>query len=599
MRCLILLKPMKDLDPLDIINHGNFFQRTLLSASAFVNFCKERGIDISEERLEKLEKVAIFLPALRVRYPEIKIKQKRIKTKGQPDRIEEFGILEDGEQWDGELAKDYSAFIPFDARYVASWIDEGLISGPRKGEFAPWSKYTDKQGHHKATTYYSIFQAYSLKSVLRRLRVTIDLENLPSRTEREAVEIHRRWKKYFKDFVLRVTENNRDEYWKLCHFLSQRYLPEAESDGLLITVPAKDFTKFDFFEFRRAWNPKDFLEYIECTTDEIKDAWEWLVHSADWENPLSRWDDLVALVKRERRKQLKGDALLAELLKTMARMLMLFYKELTGIELYPRGDSPEEVEVFRGKGVTKDDLRYKEFVANEFGVNPRPKLILMVEGHGEFTEIPKLLLWSFGKSISSYGIQIVNLETISEFSSDKMVRFIDHYHHLQTIVYFVLDNENRARQTRDSLLRRRSRYVQGLSLTKKDFFRIWDRNIEFDNFSDLEIADALSKFSELRYRFREQEVIQVRDAFGREADGLSNLYRSKVNYGLTKPLFLGLLFENFKNDYRVVIDGITRTRPILEVIDDVRHLALRNYQPSSLEAWSENQHADWLRTKLP
>lgn len=589
---------MKELTPIDVVNHGGFFQRTMRSASDFVKFCKERGIEISEERLEKFEKLGLFLPVLRIHYPEFFVKRKTTKIKGQPDKIEEFGILEDGEKWDGELRKDYSWFNPLNTEHVSSWIDEGLINVPQKGDFVPWSRYKDKRGHHKVQTYYSIFQVYSLKPTIERLSLNVHLENLPTRTEKDALKIHRRWKKHFRDYVLRVPETNIGKYWILCVLLSRRYLPEAESDGLFITVPAAGFTDFDFFEYRRTWNADEFLNYMEVSLEEIKKAWEWLGHRAEQDNPLNQWDDLVGLVKREKRERLKGDALLAETFKTMTKLLNLFYQDLTGEKLYRSYESPQSVEVFRGKGIARGDLRYKEFITNEFGVNPRPRLMLMVEGDGEVKEIPKFIEWAFGKPLSVYGIQIVNLQSIGEINSKKIVRFIDHFHDLQTIVYFILDNEGNSQRMRDKLIRTKSLYLKGSSVTKKELFKIWEKNIEFDNFSDVEIAEAMTNVSGKRYHFDEKDVNSCRIQFGKSGGCLSTLYKQKLSYDLDKPKLLKLLFAYFEVSFEFSTDGVLKKRPILEVVDNVRHLAMHNYQPTSLEAWTETQNSNWLRNKI-
>lgn len=591
---------MRSLNPTDVINHGNFFQDTLRHTSAFIRYCKERGIDISERRLEKFEKFGIFLPVLRINRPILKIKRRRIKTEGEPDRFEEFGVLQDGDKWDGEIREEYAAFIHFDKEYVDSWINEGLITVPRKGQFTPWRKYKDKRGHDRVDTYYSIFQTLPLQLLVQSLDVRLNLEDLAKQTRKQTLEFHKTFSKHSKGVLnaFNSDDNAWDRYAQICLLLSRRYLPEAKSEGVLITVPAKEFTKFDFFDYRRNWKAKEFLAEIGLSAEEIKKAWEGVAHRADHINPLGLWDDLLEIIKRDERKRLKGDALLAETWRMMAKMLNLFYEDLTGERLYLYGRSPETIEIYRGKGITKNDLRYKEFVANEFGVNPRPKLILMVEGHGEFEEFPKLLKWAFGHTFASYGIQIMNFETVGEFNFRNMRRFVDHFHALQTIVYFILDNENNALETRNKLSRANSRYISGFSITKRELFTIWNKNVEFDNFSDVEIAQALTTVSEGRYIFSEHEMNNVRIAFGTGGDTISSLYESKLSYGLSKPKLLSLLFENFNVDIKVDIEGVLKTRPILDVVDNLRHLALKNYQPSSLDAWKETQNSEWLRTKL-
>ncbi|MCA1622307.1 MAG: hypothetical protein LC768_03685 [Acidobacteria bacterium] len=312
-------------------------------------------------------------------------------------------------------------------------------------------------------------------------------------------------------------------------------------------------------------------------------------------SPIDNWDELISFVKKEKKERLKDKALLSETYKVMSKMLNLFYQDLTERKLYTYGDSPETIEVYRGKGMTKDDLRYMEFVANDFGVNPRPKLILMVEGDGEFNEIPRLTKWAFGKSLAAYRIQIINLKSIGEFNSRKIERFIDHYHDLQTVVYFVLDNENNSPRARDTLIGKQSQYIENLTITKKEFFTIWNKNIEFDNFTDKEIANAMTEVCTNRYTFDESEIQKCRIDFGTGRDPLSRLYEEKLTYGLEKPKLLEILFNRIQSNYKIVINGVEKNRPILDVIDDITHLAIRNYQPHSLSAWTENQNSGWLR----
>ncbi len=79
---------MKEITSSLIINHGHFFDKTLLNASRFVDYCRKRGIDISEERLERFEELGIFFPILRISYPEIEIKIKTIKSEGDHVQIQ-------------------------------------------------------------------------------------------------------------------------------------------------------------------------------------------------------------------------------------------------------------------------------------------------------------------------------------------------------------------------------------------------------------------------------------------------------------------------------------------------------------------------------
>src|SRR5438067_13099751 len=108
-------------------------------------------------------------------------------------------------------------------------------------------------------------------------------------------------------------------------------------------------------------------------------------------DPLDRWYQLVRFISVEKKDKLKGKAQFAQMLYGMEYMLRLFAKEAFAADLHP----PDEDRTWRnadlyGEGIPEDPLKHLEFVANDFHLNPRPKLILVVEGAGEEQAIPYL-----------------------------------------------------------------------------------------------------------------------------------------------------------------------------------------------------------------
>src|SRR5205085_6810402 len=117
-----------------------------------------------------------------------------------------------------------------------------------------------------------------------------------------------------------------------------------------------------------------------------------------------------------------------------------------------------------GKGVTQDDLRYLELLSNEYNVNPRPRLILAVEGKGEFEQFPRLAEEFFGMKLSKLRIGMINLSGVEGFTGKKkydpygaLEKLIDYYHYMQTIVFVVLDDEARVSIIKQFLLQARSK----------------------------------------------------------------------------------------------------------------------------------------------
>ena len=61
-----------------IIENEFFIICPFLPTDRFVSYCRDRGVRTSREQLEQFEKLEIFYPIARVRYPKIKIKIENI-----------------------------------------------------------------------------------------------------------------------------------------------------------------------------------------------------------------------------------------------------------------------------------------------------------------------------------------------------------------------------------------------------------------------------------------------------------------------------------------------------------------------------------------
>ena len=252
------------------------------------------------------------------------------------------------------------------------------------------------------------------------------------------------------------------------------------------------------------------------------------------------------------------------------------------------------------------DLRYLEFLANEFKVNPRPRLMLLVEGNGEFEQFPRLAAELFGVRLSKLRIGLINLQGVEGFTGRKradpygaLEKLIDHYHYLQTIVFVVLDDEARVGTIKQRLIGARSKFYPNRMVTKDEYIRLWQKNVEFDNFTHAEIAQGMTAVADGAYVFTEAEIADCEQRFGREGDTLSKLYRAKISHDLVKPELLKILFDYAIAEPEMVAGDRRVTRPVVEVIDTVIDLAIHNHPPSYLDAWEQTQNSDWLGAPPP
>lgn len=253
--------------------------------------------------------------------------------------------------------------------------------------------------------------------------------------------------------------------------------------------------------------------------------------------------------------------------------------------------------------MTNNALKHLEYLVNEYNLNPRPKVILFVEGDGEAAELPKLASSLLGYDFGTAGIEIRALGSVDEFSGDRRLnphgalpRLVDDFHARQTIVFVILDNENTAKRTRDDLVNARSKIVPERMLTRSDYVHLWDRTFEFDNFSDEEIAQAMTAVAESRYAFEMDEIAQCRAAWDEKPrDHLSALYRAKLQYGLPKKELASALMRSvgMHPESEVPATGEPK-RPIVRLLKTVIRLAVANHQPESNEGWLLNQKTGYF-----
>lgn len=566
----------------------------LLPTDQFVSFCRGRGIRASRDQLEQFERLKLFFPLARVQFPKITLK---VEYSEDRKTYRDLGILEEDEVWNGETREDYSSFH-FVKEFAGNWMQEGLLWEPRSREFEPWSGFWEDDGR-KVESYYAMFQCLPLHHLNRDLTIRVAPESWAAHSVEKARETACQMANLAKTWTDAVRQNGcpGQRAALICQAISNRYYPKTQSDRrTLIVSRHAPYYEWNWKEYRRNWDAEAVRRLLGVSIEELKLLQEQTASYARWIDPLESWYSLARFVSIEQRKYLKGEALLARTLYSMEEMLRLFYHDLTGEKLCGPDESPGwRLSDFYGEGVPDNELQYLEFLTNKYHLNPRPRLLLLVEGEGERQQVPRIAQELLGYRMERVGIQVETLMGIGEVK--KLERLIDHYHYRQTIVYLILDNENNAPKLRKRLLEARSKYpdVPG-RITKPNYIFLWEKCFEFDNFSDEEIAGALTTVAGGRYTFTPTEVAQARARFGRVKDPLSSLYRQKVGYGLNKPGLVEALVKGMLDNPRAEFDPEGKpARPIAAKIWDVIKLATKNYQPVRLKHWRETQQSGFIR----
>ncbi len=559
-----------------IVEAGAVIACPLLGTDRFVKYCRERGLSVDRERLIRLERLGLFAPVFRVRTPK-------------KDTPPFYIPVRKGNNW-------------FTKKWA--WDTTGIPLAYK----VPDHKDQTREG------YYSIFQIDHLYIILQEMTLQVQMDSYLDRNEERSIDWQKNgehWMQYAKSRMesLRIHEYRRSVAL-LCQFVSNRYFPKTQGDLRTIQVGGGHYSDhwisvngfdWNWSEEVQNWNPQIVERLFELTPEKLHHAYTGLAVAQAHCDPIERWYQLIQFVSVSERKKLKGDALRAETVRAGAHMLRLLYKDLYGEELpHPNEVSGTIMTHIPELPVRQDPRRYLEFVVNRFGLNPQPKLSLIVEGQSEEVAVQKIFEKYFGVHPGKYGIEIIVLGSVDVATGSKkedrfraILRLIDYLHHHQTITFLVLDNENYAEKLKREARKSKSIHSKQRYVTRPEYIRIWKDAFEFDNFSCSEIAAAMNELAQGYASFTTAEVTACKKD-PNPGSCLQRLYQKKAQYGLQKIKLCEILIEHMMspNSRRRI-----ENRPIIRLLERVARLAARNPLPTMHEIWEKNQASKYLGKK--
>ncbi|HZU11778.1 MAG TPA: hypothetical protein VFB58_02985 [Chloroflexota bacterium] len=577
-----------------LVDHRLVVSCPLVKASDFTDYCEQRGLDASRHRLERLEQIGILFPLARGRH--FVWTEKLSRSPDGRGYVKE-GDLKPGERWDGPVSRRewHLTFGAHHREHLRAYLDEGRLWAPSATEFQPWETFAGGDEREGVESFYSIFQAYTLH-FLERVRIDrriVRVEDLATRTAEENVRAGAslgEWAKEAVDACRGVAARTERVAW-LCQVLSNRYFPQTQSDRRTIRVSGwSDFPferQEDWNRYVRRWYEDGLMSQtladLNLAVEDIGTMLENIRFEASHSDPLDDWYSFVSFISLAERERLRGAAQLGQHLWTMEGLLRLFRSDLTGEHVpRPHEEGPWLKDLY-GSSVPDDTFAFLKGLASHFHVNSNPRLALVVEGDGEAECLPWLIEEINNVSVSGLQIEVLNFRGIDNIAGPRreagvgLKLLIDYLHRQNTIVYCVLDREGAAEQAVKMLLRASSVLDEGRKVTKQDYVRLWDPNIEFDNFEDVEIARALSDVAEGRVGFDVTEVRKCRFATESGA-ALKALFLAKTSYELPKRTLLRTLVGHVIAHREQEIDREPR-REIVQLAIDIAKYSAGNYPP--------------------
>lgn len=566
----------------------------LLRASEFAEFCTKRDHPVTTDRLRKLEQLGLFLPLLRIRKPDIKVKIERIDETHYHD----LGDLQEDEAWTGEIRVELGQF-DFHPEYVASWRENGLAWSPFDGPSEHDAEIDTDPRRHEA--YYSVYQIWDLVWRLSMLTCKVSVEsalNPDGTLSTHLDDLAGRFATWAKEAVDGKDQPRfRRPYGLFAQLISDRFYPETQSDGRLITISQDgSFHGWDWGVYVKDWTPGAVTSLFGIDQKASEQIASQAAAEAHMSNPMDAWRDLIQFIAMERRKQLKGKALYAETLSEMARMHRLFHEIAYGEKLSDPRDTPAS----RWRGATSvddDPYRLLELVANEYHLNPKPKLVLIVEGETEAAVIPLLFERWFGAPMARFGIQLRNMHGVGNATGGKkdvssaLWRIVDFLHAQQTIALVLFDREGLAAKNIGKGLREAvSVFSPHRRVTRRDYVKLWKLCFELDNFSNTELAAAMTELSGVKFRSRDLKPCRATD---NKPVPLAAVYEALTQQPLDKVALGRLLIERLL--YRP--PAVAERRPIVKFLMFAADRAQRNHQPLTEDIWEANQRSGWVGTR--
>lgn len=566
-------------------------------------------MNVQPERLRQLERLGLFLPLLRIYRIDVPHK---VEYVDEGRRYRDLGQLGENEGWDGAVRTELAGF-GFSQRVIRSWLEHRNAWDPRSGTWPHSATIETEPQRHEC--YYSQFQIFELEHLLRALTATVEIEwalcDDGSIDPAWGGQLRSNLSEHAAHVVRRDTPVADTEMGAICQIISDRYYPKTQGDERHITVPmsGSHFFDWDWYAFARQWDAASVARALNLDKAALTRIYERVFLQYREIDPLENWQGLVRFVRIEKRQRLKNDALRAQAFGEMAKMLRLFHQDAFGEPLDAHGEFGRTVLDRTPDIMAEDDpLRALELVANDFGVNSKPQLVLFLEGATELVVVPLLFDRMYATTLGVFGIELVSVRGVSnatggsDSSYSALWRLIDYLHHHQTIAFVLLDSEGLAPVNIGKGLRRAaSIHFPDRRVTRPNYVKLWKLSFEMDNFNDGELAKALTRYSNGQARFSAADVKQCRERAGLpkrrgKLRTLDVLYTERVGRNLNKPQFGRTLIELM---FEPATKRKSQHRPIVRFLEKVAERAALNHQPLTQAIWEYNQRTGYFGTLRP
>ena len=553
----------------ELILQEAFYQNFPLEVDNFIEYCKKRGLNVNRGDLEHLEQEGRLRPIMRV---------------------------------DGSGVSNTTNLKElYETKHV---ID------PHQNEFVPWKTFYETKPEYPREvirTYYHPYQIYSLNSVLESRSRALTRFNITPQNDESVVNIRKPGKNMGnRPEIMRKNSKKDEKFVELLLFIQNKYLPLVKQPGYInITGDSPNNLYERWYDLKRKIIPKEIVSALGLKAEEIKDYRGLIGGYGLSIDPLNNWYDLVKYIKYAKRQKLKGKALLAQDFYIISDMLALLLKDLTDEKQLETGSISDTMQGRGKEGAYGKELNYVDrdiliMFLREYGINPRPRLVLIVEGYTEGIAFP-IIANAMGIPLESYDIQIINIrgvdkdprEFIIDYATPDVYPFDNKYyiHPERTKVFLNFDNEGNKGSWIKKLIEKPDEEIEKLmkevvSIIKNKGVNIsanieemikehtvkyyfWNKSFEYDNITDdKELSSELNKYGEKHgYQFNiTSEDIKECRAKNRN---LGKFVEEKTGTDLGKREFGEQIGNFIAKEIKERTNRFENQRPIEEVLNQI------------------------------
>ena len=648
------------------IEQEMYLQNPPLKTDKFIDYCKKRGVKTTKEELEFFEKEKLLFPIVRIDRPIGKEEGNNTKRYSTYDVfkedvigtyhknllknwLEEDNIFDpatkDFQEWttffSEELEHEKQKIVSFYSSFQIFWLEKikqinGVNLTHNKTDFDVGDcEMTVENG-----------KVYLTSNIKLKIEIS-DKETIPlsggvnyKPLEKKDLLIER-FKNGFDFGKKKENLKNYQDYNKILQFLlsvQSVYFPYAKSGGGTIQISGDDKK---WHEMKRNFELNTILKKLDFNIEDITKWYKIFSDEAQKRLGIKR-DDWIQLWKNiawSEKDKLEGDTRLGVEYLQWAVMLKRIIEEDLQKEILDIDEisniapddilkfEPEKMDQYgvllratRNKRYSDQDKnyyhdRYKRlfYLANDFGLDYQPRVMVFVEGKTEETIFPEIFEQYIGNKPENLGIEFVDIGGISKFfgqkisikdSSGKYKKgFISNFNHLisynlnkwQIIPFFIGDNENDINHLlqngasisfnqNDYSLSKNWQYIWGVTNDNQPF---QGKDFEMTNFNDNEIAAVLSGI--LPKQISPSDVKTQRD----QNNGIKQIDNQVEN---CKVCIARKLITNLFDEYDKMQDKKVFERPIFKTINTIVNLAILNHPPVDREIELKNK--EYIETEL-